>query len=282
MGPPAEEARTGRPAGEVPDYSRQLPYQMSDWRYDAAAVKQNVSAREEQWTMAQRLVDMEGVRLADLLDDADLLYSSELGPYMAALVVEEAPGRKADVVAKLGGLLTGGLTQGAAVAPGFERTNGEATRIAHVDAAARRAAVTALRSLGGADAEMALFVGLVGPERQRVRRPSMPPEMMGIDPEIMAAARPKGQPVAKHIARALGSMGRDDLLRTALNAPQREFYNADRMGVQTAALAGMAYLPTEKEPQKQLIALLRQASTPQLRAAIGEAITVAVQAGSAQ
>ena len=57
----------------------------------------------------------------------------------------------------------------------------------------------------------------------------------------------------------------------------REFFAANAMGVQTAALFGMAYLPPEKDPVQLLTELLRAAQVGDLKTAAGKAIDTAVR-----
>ena len=82
---------------------------------------------------------------------------------------------------------------------------------------------------------------------------------------------------ALSIARALGGMGRSSLLRDALNAPGRLFFDSNSTAVQMAALEGMAFLPNQREAVALLAELLALASTAELREATGNAIVKALQ-----
>ncbi len=85
-----------------------------------------------------------------------------------------------------------------------------------------------------------------------------------------------------YAARALGSMGRDRMLRSALSASDRKFFVSDAASVQTAALGGMAYLPAANDPVTMLTNLVRVATTEQLRQAAAEAIVVAARLETGQ
>lgn len=82
---------------------------------------------------------------------------------------------------------------------------------------------------------------------------------------------------ADYIARALGTMGESELLQAALGATDRQFYRSNTVAVQSAALEGMAFMPSSAEPLKMLQALLRRANKATLRQAVADAICTALQ-----
>ena len=148
---------------------------------------------------------------------------------------------------------------------------------------ARRAAVDALRKIGGQPAADALYNGLAGP--QVAAMPAgmgMPPGMIPPVPDyalrmVQASRAANADPVPVFIARALGSLGRDDLLRSALNAQDRRYFQADATSVQAAALSGMAYLPATSDPMAKLAELVRAANVEALRRAAVDALVTAAQ-----
>jgi len=211
------------------------------------------------------LIESSGSALGDIVRATDLLTRSELGPAVAPQMVQQDASMRDSTVETLGELLIAGLGAGAqSHGPGFSPSQSSS-----VSVNARRAAVAALRRIGGQQAADKLYNGLVGPEAtQGAATPYMP------IPMTRAGAH---NPVAAYIAKALGSMGRDDLLRKALNAPDREFFQGGPTAVQSAALGGMAYLPADSNPLDLLAGLAHEANVEALRKAAGDALETAAR-----
>jgi len=270
---PGRTRAAGRPqigtraVGEVPTYKRRLPYKTADWRYNLKNVAERVAELRREWAVVRTLIERSGDVLGGVVQATDLLTRSEVGPAVAPQMVQQDSSLREGTVRTLGELLIKGLgSSKQALGPGF-RASSPGTP---VSAAARRAAVAALRRIGGQQAAEALYTGLVGAEA--TQGPAPTPYM----PMPMARAGATN-PVAAYIARALGSMGRDDLLRKALNAPEREFFQGNAAAVQGAALQGMAYLPPESNPLDLLAGLVQAASVEALRKAAADALVVAAR-----
>ena len=84
-------------------------------------------------------------------------------------------------------------------------------------------------------------------------------------------------PVARYAAKALGTLGRLDLLKQALDASGYESFVKNPMSVQKAALEGMAFLPADRDPLKVLGDLLKLANSAELRRAAADAMVTAIQ-----
>jgi hypothetical protein len=109
------------------------------------------------------------------------------------------------------------------------------------------------------------------------------PAFLGGNRSIRSAAPPQQASLAGPIARALGAMGYRDLLNYALNATDRTYFTPRSAGqIQRAAVAGMAYLPREKEPLTALQELLPQAATASLRRAIARALETRLELSEAE
>ncbi|MFO7958408.1 MAG: hypothetical protein R6X33_15075 [Candidatus Brocadiia bacterium] len=253
---PVRRGRRGEP-GEG-DYARHGARRRVNWSYSLEDLLARLNELRTKQRLVELLLDTSGEALGQTLRRAGWLKGSVFGPEAALRYLERQPDARSEVIAQLGNMLLVGLvrTDDDSAGPGFSSgENGD------IDAETRRAAVLALRHIGGDAAAEALYIGLVGPQRTGRTVPG--------------AGR--SSPVAVPIARALGSMGETARLRTALNARGHLFFNANPTGVQRAALSGMAYLPSEQNPLQLLGGLLRQASVEQLRNAIADAISTVVR-----
>jgi hypothetical protein len=160
--------------------------------------------------------------------------------------------------------------------------------------AVRRFAAIALRRLGGNDAAAILYDALVGPPtpqvavdpsvapmrmrgRDRDMREMSPEERAGRQANVFVRSTTGPDEGALGVARALGGLGRGDLLQSALNARGRTLFDEDSVAVQMAALTGMAFVPSQTEAVAMLSQLLALATTPELRWAVGSALMTALQ-----
>ncbi len=184
--------------------------------------------------------------------EAGWLTGGPFGPPVATRLAALEPGVRREAIREVGRMLLAGLSV-------TERSGADG-----LTDAARRGAVVALRRMGGQEAARALYTGLVGP------------------PLREAALRRAGSrslsasPVADYIGRALGTMGEARLLTDALNAAAYEFMLANPARTQGAALAGIAYLPSERDPVRLLQGFLQSGVSSQFRAAVGAAMVRAV------
>jgi hypothetical protein len=250
------------------EYRRVGPRHTVEWSYSVERSSPELQELERQRKLVELLLQTSDQALASGLRETGWLRGSVLGPLLAFRYAERAPESKEEVIAQLAGTLTAGLTTTVegAVGPGFAAT--EQPEIA-VSAEARRAAVIALRRIGGDEVAQALYTGLVGPPVSQTEvQPSGRRRSGG-------AASPS--PIAGFVARALGSMGRADLLQRALNAGGNQFFRADQVTCQVAALDGMAYLPPEDDPIRLLRGLLAKAATSELQRAASRAVSKAVR-----
>jgi hypothetical protein len=287
-------------------YNRQGVRRKATWSYDIQQLADSVAVRRRQWALVDVLLESSPSAVLAAVEAENLLSSSDLGPAIAARCLERAPSARAELMDALSVILTGQarpVAGEAGVAPQPSAVPGQEAPLA-----TRRAAVMALRKLGDQEAAEVLFDGLVGPEVQEAAQPGIgipggpPPGVMrgpmGGPPRGMAtggAGRrtgpatgprgpgglaqfgPRGLPLAAYAARALGTMGRDDLLKAALNAPTRSAFTENPTEVQRAALEGMAYLPPDRNPLQRLDELLKLASTRQLQKAAADAIVTALR-----
>jgi hypothetical protein len=253
---PGRRGRRGDPGQG--DYARHGARRQVNWSYSLEDLLARLNELRTKQRLVELLLETSGEALGQTLRRAGWLKGSVFGPEAALRYLERQPDARSEVVAQLGNMLLVGLvrTDDDSAGPGFS-----SGQDGDIDAETRRAAVLALRHIGGEEAAEALYIGLVGPQRTGRTMP--------------AAGR--SSPVAVPIARALGSMGETARLRTALNAGGHLFFQADPIGVQTAALTGMAYLPSEQDPLQLLGGLLRQASAEQLKNAVADAISTVVR-----
>ncbi|MCK4283975.1 MAG: hypothetical protein KAX44_06630, partial [Candidatus Brocadiae bacterium] len=269
-------------------YEREGPRRTQEWSYSLTSQGERRELVRRQWSLVERLFEAGGAAVASAVQEEELVTCPTFGPAIGAMYVERDPEARADVVGQLERILTGAT--GAAAQPRAARTLAETRVRPRTEPRARqlagevskRAAVAALRKIGGEEAARALFNGLVGP-RIPAQRPQMGP-MFGPPPgERMRPGGPyaggamgaAGMPVAVYIARALGSMGQLDLLRGALNAQGYQFFGQNPQAVREAVLVGIAYLPGDLNPIGILSELLGMASTERLRKAAAEAIETA-------
>ena len=207
---------------------------------------------------------------------ANLLTSSDLGPAAAPAMIKQDGSLQDSVIKQLGGLLAPAAPGAAAARSGANPAARTGPTTTTEDA--RRAAVAALRQIAGQPAADALYNALVGPQvgGQPGATPVGP---MGVPMPRMApmltTAGPSSDPVPVYIARALGSLGREDLLRNALKATDRKFFQDNALTVQNAALSGMAYLPAANDPLALLTGLARAATAETVRRAAADALITA-------
>ncbi|MHC4481357.1 MAG: hypothetical protein ACYS1C_10385, partial [Planctomycetota bacterium] len=300
---PAPVRQAATPAAEGGAEERR---RAREWSY-AIEGRQEVSARQEaRWSLVDLFLKSGASAVAAAFNLESLADVPEIGPALAARCVEVAPSLQEEVVKQLGELL---------LAPTESRLQEEVVTVT-----TKRAAVSALRRIGGEQAAQALFIGLVGrlggqeaPGAQRPagargpggRGPGGPPAGVGppgrVGPPfgggapvsggprpgqapggpVAAAGGAAPQPLTSYIARALGSMGRDDLLQAALAAPGHAHFDSGPAAIQSAALEGMAYLPAELEPARRLEEMIEQAPSRHLRTAAAEALATVLRRGSA-
>ncbi len=166
--------------GAMPEYDRQLPYKLTIWNYKPNESGTQVADLRLKWDMLQRLIDATGASLPAVVQDADLLSSVDIGPAAApALVKQDAAGAQ-EVITALGNLLAPASAEPEQTAtPGMPPTGRRpAASTPTASADARRAAVEALRRIGGAEAADALYTGLVGRQASQQQTPGMPPQAM--------------------------------------------------------------------------------------------------------
>jgi hypothetical protein len=254
-------------------------------------LRDEIEETKEKWAVIEVLFQSSAGAVAGAVESEGLLNHPQFGPAIAAMYVEQTPGARENVIAKLRAVLT-------------DRDDISDRSVSDLDR--KRSAASALRNLGGADSAEALFVGLVGPEQERAAPAAGPFVGPGMPPAAARGARgpmgpPRGMPTgptsarggtggtqrtamlpaAPYIARALGTMGQADLLRAALGASGGMFYRRNALEVQTAALEGIAFLPGDADPLKMLQDLLRLATTKALKQATADAIAMALSRTSA-
>jgi hypothetical protein len=220
--------------------------------YSPGLLPERHDAARKQLELVQALLAESDETLASVLADVKALGSSPYAAMVLGRYAERVPGAMAEVTAELRRLLLAGLGQSGPAGAVSEET--------------RRAAVVALRRMATEGAARALRDGLVGEPIGRARR------------DRQARGGEASSPVAVHIARALGSMGRKDLLVSGLTTFTNELVAGDPVGTHSAIVAGMALLPAEDEPAALLADQLSRATSHRLRTAIAAAL-VAVARG---
>jgi hypothetical protein len=243
-----------------------------DWSYSLQPLADEIKNLRQKWALAQQLVET-GAQdvLGGLTGEA--VGKSEFGAAVAALYAEKRSDERQAVTGRLIEALRAAPTQASALPT-------------------LRGVVAALRRLGGDAAAEALYSRLVGPAvqvqqptavgvpggRGAMMGPMAPVEGMlgaGGMGGMMAPVSGDDSGVAVYVARALGSMGREDLLRKALAAQGSQYYQASPAGVQRAVLDGMAYLPAARNPARVLDGLLLRATNEALRSAAADALVTA-------
>jgi hypothetical protein len=300
----------GGAAQEEVLYARQGPWRILTWAYSLQRAEATISPLRQRWALVGALFESNGSAVGAAVQTEDLMDVSDLGPAIAAKLLEVNPSMRGEVLAQLGRMLASGSSGASQALPGLAIPAPAAGAGAAPRASAapvlkpkstrnaqelRRGAVMALRRAGGDDAGQQLFLGLVGPQvQEQTPGLAMVGPRMGPPPGVsIPHSMPTGRggpirgpglmgattetPAARYIARALGTMGRDDLLRSALSATDHTTFNENPAAVQTAVLDGMAYLPQDRNPLKLLSELLKVATTADLRAAAAEAIGTAVR-----
>ncbi len=271
--PARRGSRRRAPAGArtTGDYSRSSERSFLEWSYSMDALREKAAQAEEKWQLARHLFEAAPGTVSGVLEGRGFL-ESDFSPAVAALYTQTQSSARGDVIALLG--------------DGLLEEPGEVGGVSRM-----RSMVAAIRRIGGDPAAEALYTALVGPVPEAAPTTmtvgpdglpmgpgmrGMPPSMRGM-PGMAGAATDRGD-VASFVARALGSMGRADLLKQALTAQGREYYDANAGEVQIAALGGLAFLPDSGQAVKELQTLQRQAGTPPLRAACAKAILTALRA----
>jgi hypothetical protein len=292
----------GRPTPREPEaksvgYSRQGPRRQDDWSYDLGSLARSAAADQKRWEQAAARLKEASSSVLLALGGSGVASLPTYGPAAASLCAERAPSVRSQVLGDLRDVLLGRAASAAGPAvlmPGPRSPGAPAPSSTPSEAGpdTQRAAVSAVRRIGGEEAARILFDALAGPEAPPqpaagvpvrggpppgVRMPPVSRPRGGIP--TAAPARPAGRPsvLARLVGRALGSMGRDDLLQAALNAQGRRRFTEDPEAVQRAALEGMAYMPKEKQPIQMLSELLARARTIGLRRAVAEAIQTALR-----
>lgn len=272
----AELQRDRRTRGREQEVRREVsckratPRRYVEWSCAIDGLAARASALRAKWSLAQKLFEADPGALSAALAKRSLV-GSDFAPAIAALYVERNPAAQAEIVSQLGDALLDGPSDNTGGVPRL------------------RALVAALSRIGGEAAADALYLGLVGPIAEQpaaVATRGMPGMVMmdtgmSMGPGVRSSG-PDRSGIAAYIARALGALGRDDLLGKALNAQGHEFFNAGATTVQMAVLEGLAYLPAERDPLQQLERLIRLASTPTVRAATGRAMVKAMRNLAAQ
>jgi hypothetical protein len=261
---------TTRGAAPAPELKaeRRGVHGQTTWGYDTTRQTESVATEQAQWELAELFLQDNAGAAAAAVQSEDLWLAPEVGAAIVGRCAQDAPGQRQEMVARLKDLLVGAE---------------QAARVEIANLATRRAAVSALRRLGGDDAAGALLTALVGPEVQvqPVAGMEAGEGLRGMGgaraTRGMAAAPAGGALVAPYAARALGSMGRADLLRWALEARGRQYFDSGPAAIQEAALDGMAYLPADQDPVKVLGDLLRLANTAQLKKAVANAVATALR-----
>ena len=267
-------------AGPEVKYNRTDPRRKVAWSYSIEKFGEALVPLRRRWAVVEALFKTQGSAAASALQTEGLIETSEFGPAVAAMSVEQAPSTRDEVVRSLGELLVGppSPAPGPAAAPAPPGTQ--------ASPAVQRAAVMVLRKIGGDDAAKALFGGLVGP-------PVQPMVMVGPrvegPPPWVAMGGPRGEmgppgfmaqadlPAARYAAQALGTMGHVEMLKQALNASGYQFFARSPQVVQMAALRGIAFLPADREPLKVLDELIKRANAPDLKKAAADAMATAMQ-----
>ncbi len=233
----------------------------TEWSYSLEDLSREAARWRQKQKWADILLENPESALGQALSEQDLVERSPFGPLVACRYAKRVPSAAEDMIDQLQQALIAKVTSRTQPTgrprgvPGWapQQTEAKTTPLS-----VQRAAVIALRRLGGDPAQQALYTALVGP----ILEAGGP----GVSP-------PSGVP---YVARALGTTGREDLLQQALQAGDRAYFRAAPAVVQSAALTGLGYLPAEDEPIQLLNGLMQRAASPALRSAAAEAISIAV------
>ena len=292
-GPGGPGAAPGTKAKEGPGFTRRGPRRMQKWSYGLSELGAATTQAREQWAMTDELFRSSASALATAFREEGLASVSQFGPAIAVRCVKDAPSVRDEAARQLSDVLIGVVAEKAiqGPGPGFRGAGPTGllpgTRRVRADGRTRRAAVAALRRIGGDEAVDTIYTALVGVRTDELNPaagaarggPMGPPpgammDRRGSRPAVPMAAE---LPLAPYAARALGSMGRADLLRAALNASDRANFSVNATEVQMAALAGMAHLPAGQNPLGVLQELLRLANTAELQRAVAAALVDALK-----
>ncbi len=243
------------------------------WVYSLSQLKRQWEREQEVWRLAELLFQSNPSAIAQGLDSVEWLMTYPIGPFLMLHYAEASPSDRDRAIAKLKDTLTEGRSTAKMLLSG-RGIDMDEMKLPSPEA--YRSAAAALSHIGTPGAAQALWEGLVGPDIRRLlamgETPQGQPPMM----EMLKGMgmEPRTSPEV-HCARALGSMGRGELLTRALDAGSHEFFMRNRGGVQKAALEGMAYMPSQTNPVQVLANLLRRATNAQLKQAAAQAISVA-------
>ncbi|MFW6189069.1 MAG: hypothetical protein ACOC7T_01440 [Planctomycetota bacterium] len=271
---PSRREGGGRPSGEsAVVIERRLPYGEADWQYDLSGLGDKVHELRREWRRGQLLLQTGAA--ARVLSGKEVMQESAVSPALAVRAVEEDPAGRAEIIDGLRAVLLGEDDSAAQPMGGFGGFGAGAPAAAPSGLKSKRAAITALRNIGGPDAIDLLYSALVGPEaEQQQQRSAQQRMMMPSIPADATRGRDTERPAADYVARALGSLGKQELLRDALTARGRQFFQSSQAAVQKAALQGLAYLPARAEAVGLLSTLIDRARSPELKRAGADALTI--------
>jgi len=238
-------------------YKRRARPRRRVWSYPSSEIYKAADALRRRWQWVETLFRLDAPGIGGLVAQHKLLELRDMGPAVGALYVLGSPSAAPE-------FMTAMVKQIAEGSSGYRQEDGgDPMQVGE------RAAVAALRRVGGERAAQALYTGLVGPAL--VRGPGDEPE----EPEYEEG---EGGALLFYVARALGSMGRGDLLDGAMNATNRAYFRANRMAVAKAALHGMAFMPLERDPVKVLVSWLgRLRRWPELQKTAAEGVRIALR-----
>jgi len=248
-------------------YARLAPGWSVDWSYSPRPMLDELQQVREGWELVGLLFKSGQDEAAAALRSVDWLPLSDYGPAASMRYLEGAPSDQAQVARRLGQVFREGIE-----APGGREARGSEEQAAPVTAGmpgrrARRSAVAALCKIGGLDAAGQLADGLTGPGT-----PPMPPEQEWSAPEEIVQIAQSSLPLCA--AKALGNLNRADRLRDALYARGRQFFVADPLAVQAAALQGMARLTPPDHAFRLLGNMFLWSETPNFLQRMGEGTEV--------
>lgn len=265
-------------AAEQITYLRYGTRRKQGWAYSIEEVADTIGALRRKWAVVELLFESDPTAVAVAVQREQLFNHRDFGSEIAVRYAEVSNAARERILTAMRDVLIGGprAVVREDAGPGF----GRATALA--SASARRSAALTLRRLGGEDAAQTLYDALVGPliEEAALTEEELielrdgprqrPRDMLTRGPRAGATTPPDEG--ALSVARALGGMGRIDLLSQALNAQDRPFFSDQPVTVQMAALEGMAFLPDHNQAVALLSELLGLANTAELREAVGSAI----------
>jgi hypothetical protein len=265
---PVQQRPDMRAEEEGPDYERQLDWREQPWSYSLEELRKSFELDRQQWQRIRRIYESQPYAVGEALPEVEMLGRSQFAPALAAVAVSQTPSVRNQLVDALQRILAGIALPEAAAGPARPGRPGAQRRQQQEEdrraLPTRRAAALALRRLGGDRAARALFFALVGPEGQLRPQQDLGGRPPGVGPPAgipgIGSATQRGNveirlAAVRFAARALGGMGRADLLEEALDARGRAHFEASPLSVRAAALEGLAFLPLAEDP----IAALKKA-----------------------